>query len=129
MYQTFDAPSGEYCTARREASNTPLQALTLLNDSMFLEAYQALGDLIAAHGNADAERIDYACERTLCRRPTDAERETLTQLIASARQRDDKTVHAPNRNDATVDPNPPAATEWARVARVLFCLDEFITKN
>ncbi len=43
MFTTFDAPSGEACLARREVSNTPLQALTLLNDTVFVEASQALG--------------------------------------------------------------------------------------
>ncbi|HND55168.1 MAG TPA: DUF1553 domain-containing protein, partial [Pirellulaceae bacterium] len=43
MFTTFDGPSGEACVARREMSNTPLQALTLLNDQVFLEAAQALG--------------------------------------------------------------------------------------
>ena len=43
MFTTFDGPSGEACVARREVSNTPLQALTLLNDAVFVEAAQALG--------------------------------------------------------------------------------------
>src|SRR5207302_2501808 len=46
MFTTFDAPSGEACCPRREVSNTPLQALTLLNDAVFVEAAQALGRMI-----------------------------------------------------------------------------------
>ncbi len=48
MFTTFDAPSGEACVARREVSNTPLQALTLLNDTVFVEAAQAFGRQLAA---------------------------------------------------------------------------------
>ena len=48
MFTTFDAPSGEVCVARREVSNSPLQALTLLNDPVFEEAAQALGRMMAA---------------------------------------------------------------------------------
>ena len=56
MYATFDAPSGEACLARRESSNSPLQALTLLNDTIFLEAAQALGRWTAVQsGNDDAK--------------------------------------------------------------------------
>src|SRR5205085_171776 len=47
MFNTFDGPSGEACVARREVSNTPLQALTLLNDAVFVEAAQALGRTLA----------------------------------------------------------------------------------
>src|SRR5262249_20755874 len=53
MLTTFDGPSGEACIGRREVSNSPLQALTLLNDTMFLEAAQALGRETAAMPGTD----------------------------------------------------------------------------
>src|SRR4029079_15091513 len=46
MFTTFDGPTGEVCVARREVSNTPLQALTLLNDPVFEQAAQALGGMM-----------------------------------------------------------------------------------
>ena len=57
MFTTFDAPTGEVCVARREVLNTPLQALTLLNDQVFVEAAQALGKTIAALPGSDADRL------------------------------------------------------------------------
>ncbi len=56
MLSTFDAPSGEACMARREVSNTPLQALTLLNDAVFVEAAQALGPRLVARTKGRRKR-------------------------------------------------------------------------
>src|SRR5207249_10486271 len=69
MFTTFDAPSGEVCVARREVSNTPLQALTLLNDPAFTEAAQALGRVMAAREGPVVERVDYLFRRCLTRLP------------------------------------------------------------
>ena len=54
MFNTFDAPTGEACVARREMSNTPLQALTLLNDAVFIETAQALGATLAGRAGSVA---------------------------------------------------------------------------
>ncbi len=56
MFTTFDAPSGEVCVARRDVSNSPLQALTLLNDPVFEEGAQALGLMMAAAPGTVEER-------------------------------------------------------------------------
>ena len=68
MATTFDAPSGEVCVARREVSNTPLQALTLLNDPVFEEAAQALGKSLAAMAGSVEDRIDVLFRRCQSRR-------------------------------------------------------------
>src|SRR5260221_138045 len=69
MFTTFDGPSGEACCPRREASNTPLQALTLLNDLVFMEAAQALGRLIAARPGTIEQRAAYLFRRCVTRPP------------------------------------------------------------
>ncbi len=57
MSTTFDAPTGEACLARRDVSNSPLQALTLLNDQMFLEAAQAMAKQVTAGPADDDSRL------------------------------------------------------------------------
>ncbi|MEQ2009535.1 MAG: PSD1 and planctomycete cytochrome C domain-containing protein, partial [Limisphaerales bacterium] len=58
MFNTFDGPSGEACVARRDVSNTPLQALTLLNDTVILEAAQALGRQLATQPGSTESRVE-----------------------------------------------------------------------
>ena len=58
MFATFDAPSGEACVPRRDISNTPLQALTLLNDAMLFEAAESLGKSYAASTEPSEQRIE-----------------------------------------------------------------------
>lgn len=69
MFNTFDGPSGEACVARREVSNTPLQALTLLNDEVFHEAAQALGRVTATAPGEEAGRARFLLRRCLTREP------------------------------------------------------------
>ena len=87
MFTTFDAPSGEVCVARREVSNTPLQALTLLNDPAFTEASQALGRLMAARKGPVAERVDYLFRRCLTRPPTAEETAQLVKFYQTQKRR------------------------------------------
>ena len=62
MFTTFDAPSGEACLARREVSNTALQALTVLNDAVFVEAAQSLGAGCRAHRlRSPSASMNYSC--------------------------------------------------------------------
>jgi hypothetical protein len=67
MYGTFDAPTGEACLARREVSNTPLQALTLLNDTVFVEAAQALGRVLAESTEKDEAKANELLRRVIAR--------------------------------------------------------------
>jgi len=70
---TFDAPSRETCTARRPQTNTPLQALALLNDVTYLEAARVLGERMMAGGSTPYGRVTAGFRRALSRRPADEE--------------------------------------------------------
>jgi hypothetical protein len=129
MYAVFDAPSGEACTARRDVSNTPLQALTLLNDVVFLEAAQTLGRELASRDGSDEERVREAMYRVLTRRPDDEELARLTAFVAAQRERFsqadvDPTVLAGRGTD-----NPAEHAAWTALARALLSVDEAIVRE
>ncbi len=119
LFTTFDAPSGEVCVARREVSNTPLQALTLLNDPAFTEAAQALGRMIAARKGSAVERVDYLFRRCLTRPPTAEEAVQLVKFYEMQKRRfehkelDAAKIAGPGTDDA----NERAA--WTVLARIL----------
>ena len=74
---TFDAPSRETCTARRPQTNTPLQALALLNDVTYLEAARVLGEAMMASGSTSQERVAAGFQQALSRRPVEEELSVL----------------------------------------------------
>ncbi len=80
VYNAFDAPTGEACVPRREVSNSPLQALMLLNDTMFMEAAQAMGRTFAAEKSSDAARAAAIFRRCLVRPPDQQELATLVDF-------------------------------------------------
>lgn len=128
-FTTFDAPSGEACTARREVSNTPLQALTLLNDAVFVEVAQALGRRAAGLAGSDADRATLLVRLCLTRHPEPGELERLVAFFQTQRQRlatgELKAAELAGANT----PNAVDAAAWTAVARVLINLDEAITKS
>ncbi len=115
----FDAADGFSACTRRLRSNTPLQALTLLNDQQFFEFAGALAKRVQAEGGADvAAQVDYAFRLCVARPPTPKERDRLVALfheqLAAAEAADD----AGKKTEA-----------WTTVARVLLNLDETITRE
>ena len=87
MATTFDAPTGESCIARRDVSNSPLQALTLLNDEMFMEAARVLGAKTLAAGSDDDSRITFVLRRCVTRPPAPDELATIKAFVSAQRVR------------------------------------------
>ncbi|MCA8958244.1 MAG: DUF1553 domain-containing protein, partial [Planctomycetes bacterium] len=133
---TFDAPSREVCTVRREPTNTPLQALVTLNDPVYVEAAQALARRICAGGGANAEqRVAFGFELCTVRHPEPVEVRRLVQLFerAKAGYAGDPTAA---RRFATepIGAAPPGIdlaelAAWTVVANVLLNLDEVLVKR
>jgi len=127
---TFDGPSGEVCLARRDRSDTPLQALTSLNDQVFMECARALGQLAAHAVGDDSARAGMLFRRCLTRPPTSGEQTKLVQFYQSQLSRfvsGELPAAEIMEAKGSADLNEPAA--WTTVARVLLNLDETINKN
>jgi hypothetical protein len=133
---TFDAPDREKCTARRAMTNTPLQALVLMNDPTYVEAARALAERVLIEGGKDDKnRIAHAFRLATARTPTGKETGVLRALLAKERDtfgRDRKASVAlvsvgESKPDASLDPVELAA--WTTVASAILNLDETITKQ
>jgi hypothetical protein len=133
MLANFDAPSREECTAARNVSNSPQQALTLLNDPTFVEASRVLAAKIVS-GQSDSQRLDDLYKRALAR-SVKPEEETSMQTFLKL-QRD---YYNANPDDAKkllkigLAPEPKAApapelAAWTQVCRVVLGLHETITR-
>ena len=132
----FDAPSREECTADRIRSNTPQQALVLLNDPTYLEAARAFAERILREGGPQpASRIQFAFNRTLSRRATPAEVKMLQTLQQRHREQYEEDPSAAADLLAIGQHQTPRALDkaelaaWISVARVLLNLHETITRN
>ena len=84
--QTFDAPEREFCIVRRPATNTPLQALVLLNDPTYTEASRILAERILTSLSTDRERLNNVFVRILSRKPTRAESAQFSNLLLTQRK-------------------------------------------
>jgi hypothetical protein len=129
MFTTFDAPSGEVCVARRDVSNSPLQALTLLNDPVFEEGAQALGRLMAAAPGTLEERVAILFRRCLVRPPRGAELRMLVQFYRRQKERLDRNELDADKIAGTGPGKPVERAAWAILARAIFNLDEAVMKG
>ncbi|MDQ6759716.1 MAG: DUF1553 domain-containing protein, partial [Acidobacteriota bacterium] len=132
----FDAPSREECTVNRTNSNAPSQALELLNDPVFLEAARVFAENILAKGGPNLnQRIEWAFERALNRKPVPAEEQLLAGLhrksLASFRAAPNAATEFIRIGEAPL-PAGANANELAAmttVARAILNLHETITRN
>ncbi|MGI8603577.1 MAG: PSD1 and planctomycete cytochrome C domain-containing protein [Verrucomicrobiales bacterium] len=139
VLQTFDAPNGDQSCVRRARSNTPLQALTTLNEDIFVECARALARQIVAQGGSTIEqRLRWAFRQVLAREPDYEEANQLHVLIS--RQRSRVATGAVDASEVAFGAKSPTkdllsgATAadlavYTVVARVLLNLDEAITKE
>jgi hypothetical protein len=132
----FDAPSREECTAERNRSNIPQQALVLLNDPAYVEAARVFAARIVSECQGDAaERITWAMQQALQRKPTAEESTTLSSLLTKQLtdyQKDPAAAEALLKAGAApvaADLNKPELAAWTHVARVLLNLHETITRS
>jgi hypothetical protein len=133
---TFDAPSREICRITRARTDTPLQALELLNDVTYVEAARHLGArMLEVGGKTSAERVTYAFRRATARRPTAKELRVLTQGLERYRRIFHTDTKAAERlihhGEAPIDPklDPADLAACTATASVILNLDETITKE
>ena len=130
----FDAPDRETCLVRRSRTNTPLQALVLLNDPTYVEAARKLAERVLLANTDDTARIDLAVRIVLARPPGPAEQQELRQLVDVGRKHfaAEPAAAAELRKvgRAVADPRIPddELAAWSSAMSVLLNLDEAITR-
>ena len=130
----FDAPDRETCLVRRSRTNTPLQALVLLNDPTYVEAARKLAERVLLANTDDSARIDLAVRIVLARPPGPAEQQELRQLVDVGRKHfaAEPAAAAELRKvgRAVADPRIPddELAAWSSAMSVLLNLDEAITR-
>jgi hypothetical protein len=133
---TFDAPDREKCVARRSVTNTPLQALVLLNDPTYLEAARSLAERVLKEAPRDpARRVDLAFRLATARTPTKDESGLLRTL--AAKEVADYKAHPDQARELLAigesKPDPKLSTyelaAWTTVASTILNLDETVTKE
>ena len=132
---TFDAPSRENCTVRRPRTNTPLQALALMNDKQYVEAARRLAERMLTEGGSTLEsRLLFGFRITTARPPTTKELEVLQrtfekQLVAfEADTPAAEQLLAYGDSPRKMDIEPGEYAAWTMIANLLINLDETITK-
>lgn len=129
MFSTFDAPSGESCLARRESSNTPLQALTLLNDIVIMEAAQGFAKTISTNRKTLEENL-HLVFRSILTRPASNEELTFLRYfymttLMELKQNPESIV----KITGSVQEKSIEQAAWVLTIRSLLNLDEALVKR
>ncbi|WP_414663631.1 PSD1 and planctomycete cytochrome C domain-containing protein [Horticoccus sp. 23ND18S-11] len=132
---TFDAPSRENFCVLRTRSNTPLQALALMNDVQNFEAARAFAERLLTRTSSDDDRLAYAFKCVTARPPVTAERALLKETLATHRTHFAQNLDAAQQVLTNGESKPSATlpvgefAAWTMVANLLFNLDETVTRN
>jgi hypothetical protein len=133
---TFDAPDREKCTAKRSVTNTPLQALVLMNDPTYVESARMLAQrMLDEEPKNVSRRIDLGFRLATGRRPTGQEARLLrtleTKELAEYKANPDRAKQLLSVGESKPDPKVQAAelAAWTTVASTILNLDETITKE
>jgi hypothetical protein len=132
---TFDAPDRETCTVRRPRTNTPLQALVLMNDPTHVEASRKLAERVIQEANSVDERLALAFRLATGRRPTSQEQAVLGKVFDAqlAQYRKDSQTAlkllAVGESKRSLNLNVAEAAAWTTIASVILNLDETLTRN
>jgi hypothetical protein len=132
----FDGPNREQFCTRRERSNTPLQALQLMNDVQHFEAARALAERIVSEaGPTVAERVTALYRTVLSRPPTGGEMELMAEayrvqyeLFLADPRSAEETVRVGESAPKDVAPRPETAA-WTMIANLVLNLDETVMRN
>jgi hypothetical protein len=132
-FRLFDAPDATESCPRRPTSNTPLQALTLLNDPWFMEAAVALANRVLTEtpGQPDEDRLEWIFRTCLGRSPQPQEKQILNDLLLDQRRSfaSDPGRAATLVGGAADQDGAAERAAWTSVARAVLNLDEFITRE
>ena len=133
---TFDAPNREVCVARRAITNTPLQALVLLNDPTYVEASRKLAErMLLEGGKTTEERITYGMRCATARTPSVDEQRILADILEKAKTRfrnhqgESAKLLAVGESPINTKLNEIELASWTTVAATLLNLDETISRR
>jgi hypothetical protein len=134
---TFDAPDRETCTVRRARTNTPLQALILLNDPTYIEASRKMAERVLGSegGKSATSRLSFVFRLSTARQPSDRELAALNRMLDAqlTKYRTDREAAekllsvGESKRDESLDISELAA--WATVCSAILNLDETVTRN